>query len=381
MVKLIPMSMGAGFQFLTAPSGGSWPGQPGNPVGFSNTPAAAPSSWTLGGTWPGAYPGLTPWPGGTGGQTISGGTHATSGSGTSGDPWIFAFYDFNSLTGGVNISGSNMIFVGCRFQSNSATNYNVQLASTAGNVNFFYCTVGPLVSLYTSPPGGAWPSAGALQNTVTQTTNVNCIDGNSGTQYGFAMSSGIGTSTIDHCDIWGWGEGVVYNNSTAQMNLTDCWIHDTANQSPQSYHQDGTGYLNGTAGPSNVLVHHCTIASLGNTNAIAFQLATSGYSNIVVTNNYLTGFSILIDMCHNFNGSSGLVFTDNIVATDVQWIFGPARNVATSFTSTGNLWRRNVFTVIAGTTNNSGATPAWTSANNGNYLWPDNTLNASDWAF
>jgi hypothetical protein len=357
--------------------GGTFPGQSGNLVGFSNTPAApAPKFTALNGqTWPGAYPGsLTAWPGGTGNQNITDGTFATSGAGTVGNPYVFAFYDFNAGAGLTQISVANSIFVGCRFQSNSVANTNINLPAAFSNINFVYCSVVPLASLYTSPPGYLWPSAGTLQNTTTQTSNVNCIDGNSGYQGGISLSSG-GPSIIDHCDIWGFGNAIIFNTGTTNVTVSDTHIHDSANPSPQSYHTDGPGYLNGGTPPSNITVDHCTIASIGNTNGIAYQAATSGYSGMTVNNCYLTGFGFLVDMCHGVFGSTNLLFTNNTIGTDVLWFFGPVSDDTFLFSQPTNSWKNNKLHYLAGTTNPNG----YTIADDGKFLWPEATVSTTDW--
>src|SRR5260370_3629975 len=99
-------------------SGARGPGQSGNPVGFAATPLSVPPVFTAfnGQTWPGAYPGsLTAWPGGTGQQSVSNGPHATSGSGTAANPWVFAFYDFDAGTWRTALSSPKANSVGCPF--------------------------------------------------------------------------------------------------------------------------------------------------------------------------------------------------------------------------------------------------------------------------
>ncbi len=190
------------------------PGQPGNSVGF----AAAPG-----------YPGsLT----------------AASGpltSGSSGNPTVYSFKDFT----GLSIDANWVTFIGCRFKSNVVADNNVSTGGTgAQNIVFSYCSFTPLNSLYGSPPGAAWPSAGAGLQTTTFVTDVNCIDGNSGYQFGLTVRNATdGPITFDHCDIWGFGNALNFPApTTAQITVQDCWIHDAANASPQSYHTDGPGY-------------------------------------------------------------------------------------------------------------------------------------------
>ena len=367
---------------LSATTGGltGYPGQSGNPVGYAATPAAYPSAsgtsqfpnlLPAGVSWPGAYPGsLT--------------SHGTTGwtSGTSGAPTVYSFLDIDAGSGGVTFTSANnwIVFIGCRFQSNSSANANVQI-NGATNIFFFYCSFTPRTALYTAPPGAAWPSANVGVNNTTQTTNTNCIDGNSGYQYGLNVGSG-GPCTAQYCDFWGFGNGgPLYYSTTATMVADNCWVHDAANPSPQSYHTDATGYLNGATPPNNVTVNHCTLTSLGNTNALAFQAATSAYNNITLTNNYVSGFGYA--GCFFQPGSGGATnctITDNVFASDIAWVYGPIYGDPTSLMSVGtynNLWRRNTFKFYPGTAPVSGSTFTYTSADNGKYLYPNSTMNAT----
>ena len=377
-----------------------FPGQSGDPVGFAATPSAQPSNWNAG-SWPGAYPGsLTAWPGGTGSQTISDGTNATSGAGTAGNPWVFAFYDFNcSTTGTITVTVAHARFVGCRFQSNNGgpvVSSGVTILFNAGSSDliFSYCSVVPLISKWTSPPNGAWPSAGAGQGIVPASaayTNTGgyCIPANDAYQFAFAFNAPSGTITIDHCDIWGFGNAIGWATGVStQSNVTDCWIHDAANcnvtASGQStnFHTDGPGYLNGSTAPSNILIQHCTIATIGNTNAMAWQLVTSAYNNITMINNFLSGFGDNCSLSTLTTGNDTMTnttFTDNVFGTDNPWIFGPLHNnYSTMFSGGGNLWKRNKLLVLAGTSPNGGSSPAWTNADDGKFLLPDSTLSTTD---
>ena len=379
-----------------------FPGQSGFPVGFAATPSSAPSSWGNG-TWPGIYPGsLTAWPGGTGNQTISGGTHATSGSGTALDPWVFAFFDFNSGSGGVQVSTSHVRFVGCRFQSNDHNNFNVQVSSGSGDISWIYCSCTPLAASWTSPPNGAWPSAGAGQqidanNASYTNTGGFCVPADDGYQYGINLSptgSIGGTIIVDHCDFWGFGNAaVVLYTSTSQVTITNNWIHDASNCNvtptggSTNNHTDGVGYLNGGSGPTNVTVSGNTIASIGNTNAIAWQKSTTSYANISVTNNYLSGYQNCVCMC-NATGqaanNTNLTFENNYFATDLPWetnfgaVFGNATTLFTHASNPTNNWAGNKLKILPGTAPLSGVTPQWTSGQDGFFMYPDGSLHSTD---
>lgn len=340
--------------------GFAWPGQPGNPVGF----LAAPG-----------FISLTAWPGGTGAKTLSDGTNATSGSGTALDPWIFKFFDFDALTGGTLLSLSHAKFIGCLFQSNQVANYNVQ--TTGSDITLSYCSIVPRVTLHAAPPNAAWPSASAGQQQVGNGTGYQ-ISGNNGYQYGLNITSG-GPVTADHCDIWGFGNAVVFYSTTAQMTISACWIHDAADAAAQSYHTDGPGYLNNGTAPANLLISGSVVASIGNTNAFAFQGASTPFDKINLVGNYLSGFGYAAFLFET--GVTNSAFTDNIFGTDLPWAFGPLHADYTSqYTASTNTWRRNKLKVLPGTSKNAGATLTFTSADDGKFLLPGTTLSTTDFA-
>jgi hypothetical protein len=336
---------------------GNWPGQAGNPVGYA---AYGPLGTT---------PCSTTFTSGTAANpTVYKGCVYNGPVTISGSYIQFISCDFDSGSGGVDVSGSNITFIGSRFQSNSPGNYNVQ--TEGASLTFSYDSFTPLASLYRSPPGAAWPSAGAGQNTTQQTAGVNSIDGNSGYQYGISITSG-GPVTVDHGDFWGFGnDAVAWLATTARMTITNNWMHDTANASPLGYHQDGIGYLNGGTGPSNILIQGNTIASLGNTNAIAFQAATGGYNNIQIIHNYVSGFGYTVAPGTpgntRFTNSS---FTDNVYGTDIEPVFGPLYGPPGS----GTTWKCNKINVAPVTSwTINGLTP--TAAMNGEYWVPTSAI-------
>jgi hypothetical protein len=334
----------------------NFPGRPTNPVGF----AAAPG-----------YPGsLTP----------SSGPFT---SGSPGNPTIVSFKDFDAGVSSTNINADWITFVGCRFQSNAISANNVSSGGTGcRNIIFSYCSFTPRAALYTGPPGLAWPSAGAGLQTTTFVNDVNCVNGVLGYQYGFDCHNLTdGPITWDHCDLWGYGNAINFIGHTAQMTMQDCWIHDCANAAPQGYHTDGPGYLNGGTPPQNILCDHCTIASIGNTNAWAFQAATSAYVNIKVRRSFFSGMNVCVEMCRDVLSSTGLEFTDNIFGTDLPWVNGPIGG-ASMFISNGfpvNVWRRNTLRVLPGTSTIAGQQFSWVPTDDGKYVWPDATLHSTDY--
>ncbi len=279
--KLIPMLLVAiGFALIATPvmAQAPWPGQASNPVGFaaaqgwpgSFTATACPSSPASGTSW-------------TNATIVINCTYSTSSHTTVSCNYCeFIYVDFKSTASADDtalVSGNHILFLGDRFQSNCTECANVSVTSTASAIYFFYSSATPLVSFYISPPGAGcsestagnigctnWPSAGAGTNTLnpieetgfipgsTAPSNATAINGNKGYEYGFNLNSGVGTVWIDSCDIWGFGNAIINQTSTAQQTITNTWMHDAANPTEQAYHTDGYGYSNGATGPNNVLL-------------------------------------------------------------------------------------------------------------------------------
>lgn len=326
---------------------GSYPGQSGNSVGYAAAPGYTGS--------------LTPY----------------SGSFTSGS--TYNHLDFADINAQGMTGLSNITFNGCRFQSNSQQDTNTKL-NTCSNITWNYCSFTPLVSSgYTSPPGAAWPSASAGQQQTNQISGVNSLPCANAYQFGLRFNSG-GPYTVDRCDIWGFGNAIDFQSTTSQINIIDCWIHDGAFAgSPCSYHTDGPGYLDNGTGPNNVLISHCTIASIGNTNALAFQAATGGYNNITIQNNYLSGFNVNSDIFHFLDSETNIHFTGNVFGTDLPWSNSPLyADKTAAFSGSTNTWANNTLNVVAGTSSvGSGFT--WTSGQNGYFFWPNISLHSTDW--
>ena len=316
---------------VTAP----FPGQAGNPVGHTNTPASQPSVWP-GGTWPGAWPGTfknvtngfsLPVALGTG----AGGTFNLT-SGSVGAPTIIAFMDFQpsgNTANNINATGGNggnqtivhdITFVGCRFTADTAgSNLNscVQLfrdgpgaGNGSFNITFSYCTFAPLPSLYTQPiPTRVWPSSSFGTGTTwpsgtggwANTGNTYVIDWN--VSYRDAISVSVppgGFVYLDHCDLWGWGEGIACTTNNfwttpniyppaGQLNVTDCWIHDSRSDSFDLEHQNAIMGCTNANGLSNALFRHNTVSGLGNTNMAGLQHLMTANTFYDPTRNYTAG--------------------------------------------------------------------------------------------
>jgi hypothetical protein len=325
----------------------AWPGQLGNPVGY----AAAPG-----------FPGtLTPWPGGS----------FTAGA-------TYKYYIFDGKTGvAAAINAANVTFIGCYFgcSSGAGSTTCVTIGSSCNPV-FKYCTFAPSPSQVGGsfppmPPNGGgytnWPTGSGVG--IAATLGYQYGPGSTGAALRSAM-------TFDHCDIWGSANGCVFSHVT-QTNFatyTDCWIHDARNPSLGD-HTDGLGDVQSSANDvvSFLTVHHCTIASVGNTQGIALQMQSSDtMTNCTFTNNYVAGFGYTINMGNvsgfTPNPYTNILFTDNVIGASPAPGFGPLYSrFSTPFNTSGsgNVWRRNTF---------QGGT------NNGKYLWPDGSINATDWA-
>lgn len=290
-------------------------------------------------------------------------------------------YNFLDFVGtGLAVTGTGNVFNGCRFRSNWVDGWNVRLAAAdAGTATQFkWCTFAPLnVAAPPDPAGPSWPSAGARQNVYGGAVSGGyMIPQADAYQYGILHVSG--KMLVQDCDIWGFGNAVTLSGS-AQKTIRRCWIHDASHEGSGAgmYHQDGPGHLDGF-GCSNVLIEYCTIASLGNTNAIAFQAGT--YSNITVHHNFLSGFGYCVDMCHgNAATTSNLTFEDNQIATDIGWFFGPLyTDFSASFSEAGCLWSGNKLRVAPGTVPRTG-TWAYTASDHNKFIHPDGTLSTTDW--
>lgn len=353
---------------VSAP-GSAFPGQPGNPVGYQ-----AYGSGVLG---------TTPYPGGAfvngtaGAHQVYANFVFTGGTNINCNFCDFIQDDFKPGTSTMSVSGSNIGIYGSRIQSNATGQAAPAIAVnvSGGNILFSYDSLVPMATFFASPPGSVWPSAGSGTNSSAFNSGVNSVPGAQAYHSGITMAAGIsGPVTIDHLNAWGYGQdGVEWSGtSTQQVNVTNSWIHDAASPDAIGYHTDGIGYMNGGGGPSNILAQGNTIVSLGNSNAIAFQAATSGYANIQVIGNYVGGTGETIGMCSPGSTpcSGTSTFKDNVYGTDVKPVFQPIHG------NNGAGWKCNTINFRPGTTWSAGITP--TAANQGQYLLPNGTISPTD---
>ncbi len=296
--------------------------------------------------------------------------------------YIFERVDFNGGTGSCQINGSHILFIGSRCQSNRVA--VGAWAATGADVYWMFPSVTPLASLYTSPPGYTWPSAGAGANSLTITEGTNAINGNNGYEYGWDLT-GAGPYYIDSYDAWGFGDCVVLpSGTTAQITITNGQCHDIANPTEQGYHTDGVGYSNEAAGPSNVTIIGNVGAMLGNTNSLAMQGVTSAYNNLRIDYNFFSGNNATIAFCHGSPGCTNSSFYGNIWGSDVMDC-GIAD--AGNFLGSGSTWAYNTIYVRPGTTWTNGNSPCSgsnytpASGDNGKFIYPTtNNANATDYS-
>lgn len=420
---------------VTTPGAATFPGQVGNPVGYTNAPG---------------YPGSL--------TAMSCGGPFTSG--TSGNPTVYQFKDFDCGTGGMFLDNVHDIkFFGSRIQSNSTGNAAVSTTPTATDIVFDYVTVQPRVALVgTSPPNAAWPSSSAgLQKSATPQPNYQIPYANA-YQYGFNFSTVAnntgGPYTVTNSDIWGGQNLITLYKTTATILIDNNWMHDFADElrvprttftanvtgsgSSQSVavassagftsfpsgvrasgglsntedlnltakvdgthvtgvftknhisgevinstgglaptaHQDGPGYLNaGCCGPSNFTISNNTIAGLANGNLIAFQGGSFSGNNGTITGNFLSGGTVILAL----EGVQNTAFRNNTIGSDLPYVFGIVHsNFTTLFSGSGNTWSGNKFRVLAGTSTIPGETPQWTSGQDGFFVLPSGNLSATD---
>jgi Cep192 domain 4 len=347
-----------------------WPGQAGNPVGYAawggSLGTAACPTWTSGTA---------------GNPTIYTGVKCSSGATLNGVSYIWCI---NCDIYGMTIeNSSNIVFAGTRFQSNdtgAGSGFNVVDRGINSNIYYLYCSFTPLASLYTSPPGYLWPSAGAGANSNTITAGTNAIPYADSYQYGIEFLIGPDDHVyVDHSDFWGFGNALDANSATpGPLWLTSSWMHDASDPGSGGtmYHTDGIGYLNGGGAPSNIQVIGNTLTTLGNTYDIAWEAATSGYDALINYENYVSGDQFAVALCApGTQPCTNSAFTGNVYGTDVMPLFG--QEYGHQF-GTNSVWNCNRIAFRSGTTwtgPDSGWTP--TSGMDGQFWISGSTSNSA----
>jgi hypothetical protein len=336
-----------------------WPGQAGNPVGFS-------AYATLNGTACGAFSSGSSWLG----RTVI--ANCTYGSAQSPNCHYCVFQNvhFTQSATKMVVSGSNVLFLGGCIESNVTADANVQV--TGSNVYFVYTSLVPSSNCGVPPPGAAWPSAGAGLNTSTAVAGTNAIAQGSGYQYGINMTAGSGLY-VTGMDMWGFANAMTLNQGAGAATIVNSWLHDARypGTGGGADHTDGPGYLNGTAAPSNFTMQGNANCSIGNTQGIAFQGGTSGYAAMQINNNYLCGYGYTAALFPGGVGATNSFFHGNVLGTDLAEVSGPLYGSAANF-GTGSAWGCNTISFLAGTTWSASLPWTPTSGMNGQY-WVEST--------
>lgn len=238
---------------------------------------------------------------------------------TSGTTYSFMEFLDGIFMGTVDNPLSNVTFHGCRF----AAVGDVNIALFGDNFTFSYCTIEP-------------------KNSPTKPVAYNA-----GYQYGIEADGGwysfVEQLTLDHCDIWGFGNAIDINGSTQAKPqvFTNNWIHDPRLDGGID-HTDGLGTITPDGGASSyVIIDNNVIEGVGNTNALAFQGGT--YDHYMITNNVFGGYGFTLSM---YTSSTNLTFTDNTYSTMYAPTYGPMREDWTGYA--GFVWRRNKWSVPSG---------------------------------
>jgi len=251
------------------------------------------------------------------------------------------------FVGSVTQHPVNVTFIGCRFASNSVVSADV--ADYGRNITFSYSTFEPSTVAVGSEPVS--PRARPVSAAAS---------------YQYAVDLRYdGGFTIDHSDIWGFGDGIQFSNSSKAdpVVIENSWIHNPSLDPTGQAHVDAI--LNSYGGISYMTFNHNTIVGNGNTQALGLQ-GSSAYKHVTITNNYFSGYGYTI--CVGIRVlSTDIVFTGNVLASALEPTYGPIYS-SESFSTPGlgNVWRDNKFYVVPGT--------SWLAAkNSGLYWWPTDT--------
>jgi hypothetical protein len=297
-------------------------------------------------------------------------------------------------------SGDNITFVGCLFEAefgDGTGDWSCYMYSNT-KVTFQYCTWKP--SAFATPPGYVSGSSASTTNASSVEYGANHTNSYEGpVSYASNVSTGQNGNAqiiMDHCEWWGCGGGCQFGGGNVDAahphTFTNNYIHDYADPwglagIVNGYHHDGIG-PDSAGGHGYVLIDHNTIASMGNTNAIALQ--GNSYHDITITNNYISGWGlqVAIGASGNSAGDTNIIMTDNITSGEVININNGAYNgigqggngaCAPMYdsnlpgTASGNTWRRNRWQVRSGD-------PDYPLINHGQYWWPsDNNPHATDY--
>jgi len=329
------------------------------------------------------------WPG-----SLTGGTFGTAFNGwydyspTDGTTVYYAH--FKGKIGIGYTSGDNLTFVGCLFESSfgdGTGDWNCYMYSNT-KVTFQYCTFKP--SAYSTPPGYVSGSSASTIDAAAVSYGASHTNSYEGPLTTASNGSQLGQGQIimDHCEWWGCGGGCQFSGGNVDAahphTFTNNYIHDYADPWGLSgvintYHHDGIG-PDSAGNHGYILIDHNTIASMGNTNAIALQ--GNPYHDVTITNNYISGWGLQISIGASGNsaGSTNITVTDNITSGEIinvnnaaysgiglggSGACSPNYDHLLPGTASGNTWRRNRWQVRSGD-------PDYNPAFHGTYWWPTN---------
>lgn len=276
------------------------------------------------------------YPASTGTLTTYGGSTVlrAANSGTQASPVVYENLAFdNGITIGVPGDEAEWITLrGCRIRKSGGSG-TMASAVCGNNIRFEYCTFEPANTQ--TPPFSMADSYQYGVNINTPTSN------------GHAASS----VTVDHCEMYGFGNAVqLYSSTQADPIIVQhCYIHDAADQPNAVYHHDGVLSPSNSILDAYLVIHHNTIWSGGNTNAIALQSAGGSYSHVVITNNLLGGFGYTVNIADGYgSGNQYITFEDNTYwLRDPLCCFGPFKSAWPGLANNCH-WRRNKFLYYPG---------------------------------
>jgi hypothetical protein len=284
--------------------------------------------------------------------------------------------------------GDNWTFNGCVFD-NGGGSYGEQNFITQSYLptlhTYNYCTFKPCdyalppgndgtVSSSHTPPGTPWHSS-------YQSFNVNYTLG--------PPQTGKAAVRRYRCDIWGnAGMQDVFNGTSDRHVVLDwCYIHDQADTNwstaiaagvplTDRYHHDGIGPTPGNE-QGWIDVTNCTIASLGTSNALAFQECT--VHDCVIAGCYISGFGIPVNLGGSLSAKDyNITFTDNVYSGELPYMWRIMYwNWDWDSDGRAILWRRNRLQFFDGDPTmtfrtEGGATSPnrWRASYHGKYWWP-----------
>jgi hypothetical protein len=121
-----------------------------------------------------------------------------------------------------------------------------------------------------------------------------------------------------------------------------------------------------------MVVDHNTLASLGNTNALALQ-GDGVYDHISFTNNYVSGWGYAVSIGVT-NNATNITVTGNIFSAELEQLYGFLYGNIWGGSARGSTWRDNLVQARTGDGNS-----AFSTADNGKYLWPDGESHTTDY--